>query len=177
MRSVERATNTVRFSKEYYLHPVFQNYVASKTGEVINVKTNKILKPQLHSTGYCVIRIYDKSLPKPKTYYVHRFAYESIRGEIPEGFEIDHVNNCRTDNSVRNLQLLTNKKNVGKSLNKKIISKNVKTGEKKIYISIKSASLDLEISSSNISLVCNKFPKTSKSKKDGDFYTFKFKRK
>ena len=39
MGSVERATNTVRFSKEYYVHPVFQNYAASKTGEEINVKT------------------------------------------------------------------------------------------------------------------------------------------
>ena len=131
MGSVERATNTVRFSKEYYVHPVFQNYAASKTGEEINVKTKKILKPQLHSTGYCVVGIYDKSLPKLKTYYFHRFAYESIRGQIPEGFEMDHVNNCRTDNSIRNLQLLTHKKNGQKAVIRKLFQKMLKLEKRK----------------------------------------------
>lgn len=41
----------------------------------------------------------------------HRFIYESIRGVIPEGFQIDHINNCKTDNGIKNLQLLTPQEN------------------------------------------------------------------
>ena len=30
--------------KKYYIHPVFSNYAASKDGEILNVKTGRILK-------------------------------------------------------------------------------------------------------------------------------------
>ena len=42
----------------------------------------------------------------------HRLIYEYFEGPIPEGFQVDHINNVRTDNRIENLQLLTNKENV-----------------------------------------------------------------
>ena len=30
--------------KSYYIHPIFTNYAASKDGEILNVKTGRILK-------------------------------------------------------------------------------------------------------------------------------------
>ena len=30
--------------KKYYIHPIFTNYAASKDGEILNVKTGRILK-------------------------------------------------------------------------------------------------------------------------------------
>ena len=30
--------------KSYYIHPIFSNYAASKDGEILNVKTGRILK-------------------------------------------------------------------------------------------------------------------------------------
>ena len=30
--------------KKFYIHPIFVNYAASKQGEILNVKTGRILK-------------------------------------------------------------------------------------------------------------------------------------
>lgn len=75
-------------------------------------------------------------MEKPKNYCVHRFGYESTKGVIPEGFEINHVNAIKTDNRLRNLEILTHKQNSQLANNKSIISLNVETGKKKIYVSI-----------------------------------------
>lgn len=41
----------------------------------------------------------------------HRLVYETFNGEIPEGYEIDHINFVRDDNRLCNLQLLTQSEN------------------------------------------------------------------
>lgn len=46
---------------------------------------------------------------------VHRLVYETFNGEIPEGFEVDHINNVRNDNRLENLQLLSRLENVRKA--------------------------------------------------------------
>lgn len=46
---------------------------------------------------------------------VHRIVYETFVGDIPEGYEIDHVNSVRDDNRLINLQLLTHVENIRKS--------------------------------------------------------------
>ena len=79
-----------------------------------------------------------------------------FKGLIPRCLEIDHINNCKTDNRIKNLQLLNHKQNVGKSRNRAIVSINVENGKKKVFISIKKASIELGICASNISNICNK---------------------
>ena len=83
METVRPAKKTVKITTKYYVHPVFQNCAASKSGEIINIKTKRELKPPINSrTGYTHINICDKTLNKPKAYYVHRFVWESIKGEF-----------------------------------------------------------------------------------------------
>lgn len=41
----------------------------------------------------------------------HRFAWESVSGEIPEGMQIDHINHIRSDNRIENLRVVTHKNN------------------------------------------------------------------
>ena len=43
--------------------------------------------------------------------YVHRLVYETFNGPIPDGYEIDHVNRIKTDNSIHNLRVVTHKEN------------------------------------------------------------------
>ena len=112
-------------------HPVFTNYAASKNGEIVNVKTGKIKKMTNNGFGYLFFTLYDKKLEKPKNYRQHRFVYEVFKGVIPICLKIDHINNIKTDNRIKNLQIISHKKNVGKSKNKSIISINIKTCEKK----------------------------------------------
>ena len=123
-----------------------------------------------------MFRISDRNLSKPKSYYVHRFEWECVRGVIPEGFVIDHIDSVRKNNKIKNLQLLTLAENVRKGNNKPITSFNIKNKKQKNYESITSASLELDISFSIISNICRKvkYYKTVISKKDGDRYTFEF---
>ena len=162
--------------KKYYIHPIFTNYAASKDGEILNVKTGRILKKNLTDQGYYQFSISDKNLSKPKNYYIHRFEWECIKGVIPEGFVIDHFDSVKTNNKMENLQMLTLKENAQKGCSKPIKSFNIKNNKQKNYESITSASLELDISFSIISNICRKvnYYKTVISKKDGDRYTFEF---
>ena len=86
--------------KKFYIHPIFTNYAASKEGEILNVKTGRILKNNLTDQGYYQFRISDKNLSKPKSYYIHRFEWEFVKGDIPEGYVIDHHDSVKTNNKI-----------------------------------------------------------------------------
>ena len=176
MYKFKRKRRVIIDGVKYYKHPEFSNYAASKDGDVINVINKKIISKIKNNCGYLQFSIYNKNLKKTKTFFQHRFVYEVIEGKIPSHFEIDHVNGNKTDNRIKNLQLLTHQQNIEKSKNKPIISSNIKTGEKRIFDSIKKAGIELGISSSNISNICKnkKSCKTATSKKDGCKYTFSY---
>ena len=161
---------------KFYKHDVFDNYAASKDGVVINLKTKRIIKMSKNNCGYLRFKIYNEKLEKPLNYSQHRFVYEVFKGKMFPNFEIDHINEIKSDNRIKNLQLLTHQQNVEKSKNKPIISINLKTGEKRIFGSIRKASIELDIIKDTISKIClkRKSFKTAKSKKDGFKYTFKF---
>ena len=72
--------------KKYYKHQVFSKYAASKNGDIINVKTKKIIKMTNNGYGYLFFNICDKKLEKQKTYTQHRFVYEVFKGPIPRFF-------------------------------------------------------------------------------------------
>ena len=49
---------------------------------------------------------------------LHRLIWETFVGEIPEGYEIDHINTIRNDNRLENLRCVTHKENVNNTLSK-----------------------------------------------------------
>ena len=160
--------------KKYYKHPVFDNYAASKKGNIINIKRKKILsKKNNNGKGYLIFCLCNEKLEEKKNYYQHRFVYEVFKGMIPSIMEIDHRNGVKTDNRIKNFQLLTHKQNLQKSISKPIISTCIETGEKRRFDSIKKASIELVIDSSSISKICRKKDKTT-TNKNGKKYTFKF---
>lgn len=55
--------------------------------------------------------------------YSHRFVWFWYKGEIPEGYEIDHINNDTLDNRIENLQLLTRKENQRKAERDGLVAK------------------------------------------------------
>ena len=161
---------------EYYKHPVFSNYAANKDGDIYSLKRKKIINKNKDSNGYLFFNICSKKLEKPKNYLQHRFVYEVFRGPIPHGFEVDHIFPVKTDNRIKNLQLLTHKQNIEKSKNKAIISTCISTGKERRFISIKKAAIELDISAGNISNICckRKSCKSATSKKDNQKYTFRY---
>ena len=160
---------------KFYKHPVFDNYAASKNGDIYSLISKKILsKNKNNGNGYLIFCLCSEKLEKRKNYYQHRFIYEVFNGMIPKMMEIDHRNGVRNDNKINNLQLLSHKQNVEKSKNKPIISICINTGEEKRFKCVKTAGIELNIFQSNISAICKNKNKSASSKKDGCKYKFKF---
>ena len=82
-------------------------------------KLDKLIqvKPSVRKNGYHFI-----SYAPKKTVYIHRLVYEAFIREIPDGYEIDHINTIRDDNRLENLRLVTHKENYNNELTKKHIS-------------------------------------------------------
>lgn len=53
---------------------------------------------------------------KGKSYAIPlgRFIYAWFKGDVPAGYDVDHINNCPWDNNLDNLQLLTREENIRK---------------------------------------------------------------
>ena len=161
--------------EKYYKHPVFNNYAASKKGNIINIKRKKILsKKKNNGNGYLIFCLCNEKLEEKKNYYQHRFVYEVFKGMIPSIMEIDHRNGVRNDNRIKNLQLLTHKQNVEKSNNRPIISTCIEDGKERRFDSIKKASIELGIFDTNISQICKGKFKKATSKKNGNKYSFRY---
>lgn len=47
---------------------------------------------------------------------MHRIIWETFKGKIPEGYEIDHINTIRNDNRLSNLRLVSHKENCNNPL-------------------------------------------------------------
>lgn len=75
--------------------------IHNKDGTDKSFKTNK--------KGYQFTNFYYDG--KLHTHVVQRVIWTAWRGEIPDGHEIDHINNIRSDNRLDNLQLLTKSQN------------------------------------------------------------------
>ena len=121
---------------------MFSNYAASKNGEVINVKTGEIMRMSKNGNGYLKFSLYDKKLEKPYSYSHHRFVFEVFKGLIPRCLEIDHINNCKKDNRIKNLQLLTRKQNVEKVIIKQFFPLILKMVRKKYIFLLKKLRLN-----------------------------------
>ena len=90
----------------------YQNYEVYEDGRIWSYKSNKFLKPTTNKNGYQQVLLYDNEWRR-KMYYLHRVVYESVSGEpIPEGMQVNHINEDKTDNRFfENLNLLTPKEN------------------------------------------------------------------
>lgn len=51
---------------------------------------------------------------KPKSLLLSRVLYAWFKGDIPDGYDVDHIDNNSMNNSLDNLQLLTRKENLKK---------------------------------------------------------------
>lgn len=162
-------------SLEFYNHPILENYLGSKNGDIYSLISKKILsKNKTNGNGYLIFSFYNKEKNKYQNYYHHRFIYEVFNGLIPKCKQVDHYDTIKNNNRIKNLQLLTPKENTQKSNNKAIIATCLDTGEEKKFNSIKNASKDLDINDTYISKICKNVNKTAKSKKDGMKYTFRY---
>lgn len=90
----------------------FEKYYVFEDGRIYSYKSKKFLKPKLEKDGYQRVGLYDNE-GKRKWYFVHRVIYEAVSGEhIPEGMDVNHINEVKTDNRFSNLNIMTRKENI-----------------------------------------------------------------
>lgn len=90
-------------------------YEVSNTGRVRSLnymRTGKVreLKPETNSGGYLYVRLCRDG--KVKSRYVHQLVIEAFVGPRPEGYEINHINEDKRNNSVENLEYSTHRDNI-----------------------------------------------------------------
>ena len=151
--------------------------IVKNDGKIQNRK-GKVLSQTKNKWGYYCLRI------SGKNYRVHRLIYMTFVGDIPDGMQVNHIDENKGNNSVSNLNLMTNKENCNwgtaiergvekhqKLLRKKVGCFDYKTGILLyMFESITEASNKLNISSGQISEIVNKTP--IKSKVNGKEYFY-----
>lgn len=81
-------------------------YQASNLGKIKNAKTGRILKPN----GKYLQNVLTKGKEK-KHVLVSRAVWSAFNGPIPEGMQVNHINEDKHDNRLENLNLMTGKEN------------------------------------------------------------------
>jgi hypothetical protein len=105
--------------EEYKIIKDFENYSVSNFGNVRNNKTGRILKPGINGNGYYNAMLYIDGKYFNKC--IHKLVAESFIDNPYNKHCIDHINNNKLDNNVRNLRYVTNQENC---MNRKMSSKN-----------------------------------------------------
>lgn len=88
-------------------------YEVSNYGRVRNSETFRVLKAGIQSKGYRTVNLYDGSSPKkPKSRCVHSLVMTAFVGPVPVGFQINHKNGDKSDNTIWNLEYCTPQQNM-----------------------------------------------------------------
>ena len=95
-------------------------------GSLVLVK-EKILKLVISHNGYYIVSLHKQSIQK--SYYIHRLVFEAFNGQIPEGYEINHLDERPVNNALSNLSLVTHKENLNYGTRNERAGKVLKNGK------------------------------------------------
>ncbi len=144
----------------------FKKYYISREGIVINKNANnEILKAHIGRSGYLEVGLSSKG--KHKDFRIHRligrYFLDDGKSFYDDGFDINHIDENKLNNSVENLEWTTHQKNILHSLGIRVAKLDKNTLEiLDIYESIKEAYEDVNRKySTGITAVCRGSQKTS----------------
>ena len=161
-------------SQEFRPHPVLVNYEASREGVVRN---RRLKKP----VGVVSNQGYLRFGAGGKMYLCQRIIYETFNGLIEDDLVIDHVDSDPLNNSLSNLQAISQSENVkrgrtGENSNhpRPVQSFDITTNEKRVFQSMYSAGKYFGICSHSVRCVAEGITKTALSKKNGNRVKFSY---
>ena len=153
---------------------MLSNYEASRDGIVRNRRLKKPVGV-VSNAGYL------RFAAGRKKYLNHRIAYECFNGLIEDGFVIDHKKNNKNDNSLQNLQAVTQSQNTKKGETGKygkqkrpVVSFDTETNEQKTFHSMNAAAKYFDICTPSVQKVAEQIYKSATSKKNGHTIQFKY---
>lgn len=131
---------------EFYKIPTIEDYLISECGKVLSLKMKlpKILKIGISSSGYKQVSLCYNS--KYRLFRLHRLLAHTFKGlDLFNPREvIDHIDEDRLNNSLDNLDIVTNRENLRRA-------KEASTKESNIYKNDKGYSVKFQINSKNVS--------------------------
>lgn len=93
--------------------------------ELVIVCKDKVYKSLVDDEFYPMLNIYNWTMnikgyavrisqisTKPRAVFIHRVVLFSVYGEMPEGYQVDHINGNKLDNRKCNLRLVTQSQNM-----------------------------------------------------------------
>lgn len=86
----------------------WNGYTICEDGTIFN-KDGSVKRLNLNPKGYLTSNWYYNG--KLNCHLAHTVIWRAFFGNIPDGYEVDHINNNRSDNRLDNLQLLTKSQN------------------------------------------------------------------
>ena len=150
--------------------PNYEGYQVSNLGRVKSLERidargyrlkEKILKPKL-VRGYYQVCLFKQAIKKK--YLVHRLVWSAFNGSIPEGLQVNHINEIKSDNRLENLNLMTPKENTNwgtrnarsaKNRSKVVLQFTLDNILVKEYASTHQVERELGFAHANISACCN----------------------
>lgn len=94
----------------FKLIPNFNNICVNEYGEILNCKTNHILKPTKAKNGYLYIKVSDDG--EVKRIALHRAVGMLFCKGYKEELVVDHIDGDKTNNYFKNLRWVTQKQNI-----------------------------------------------------------------
>ena len=137
-------------------------YQVSNIGNIRGLKRNHYLKHNVTNLGYHRVCLCKNN--KKRNFFIHRLVWEAFNGKIPQGMQINHLDENPSNNCLDNLSLTTPKENTnwGTAIERRAHSKQKKICQMtlddkviNIYKSLKEASEKTKIAKGNISSCCH----------------------
>ena len=87
----------------------YENYMISDEGQVFSIKSHKFLKPRIDNGGYYFVGLYNNGIRKHLK--IHNLVAKAFLDNNGNKRCVDHINNIKTDNRLKNLRFVSSSEN------------------------------------------------------------------
>ena len=105
----------------------YQNYEVTTTGDIINIKTGRVLKPAKDGGGYLFVNLCKDG--KPKMFLIHRLVAQAFIPNPQNLPQVNHKDENKTNNTVENLEWCTHEYNINYGTHNERVSKTKTNGK------------------------------------------------